>query len=155
LQVDFGELTSISFYLRAVNFSELALLNLNHNTIISTPHLAALITMAQPASKKQKTNEEPPSPVVFQSPGLQPDVRLTVFDKEFHVHSVLLKLHSAFFRKFLDSPDKAKEATDPLVASPELLLQNSSTSGLRWWMTILKGKSITAGIWFLLLAKPR
>ncbi|KAL3425287.1 hypothetical protein PVAG01_02078 [Phlyctema vagabunda] len=36
-----------------------------------------------------------------------PDTRFIVFDKyEFHVHSIILKLHSAFFRRFLDSPDK-------------------------------------------------
>jgi len=34
------------------------------------------------------------------------DVRLRVFDVEFHVHSTILKLHSAFFFKFLDSADK-------------------------------------------------
>lgn len=45
-------------------------------------------------------------PIVFRWPGLNSDTRLTVFSQEFHVHSVLLKLHSAFFRKFLDSPDK-------------------------------------------------
>ena len=37
---------------------------------------------------------------------LKPDTRLTVLRQEFHVHSVILKLHSAFFRKFLDSEDK-------------------------------------------------
>ncbi|KAG0651409.1 hypothetical protein D0Z07_2115 [Hyphodiscus hymeniophilus] len=44
--------------------------------------------------------------VVFKSPGLVPDLRLTVFGKEFHVHSAVLRLHSAFFRKFLDSTEK-------------------------------------------------
>jgi len=48
----------------------------------------------------------PKSPVVFKSPNLQPDVRIKVFDAEFHVHSTILKLHSNFFRKFLDGPDK-------------------------------------------------
>ncbi len=50
-------------------------------------------------------------PIVFQSPGLKPDVRLTIYGQEFHVHSVILKLHSNFFRKFLDSPEK--EAAPP------------------------------------------
>ncbi|KAE9371385.1 hypothetical protein N431DRAFT_545647 [Stipitochalara longipes BDJ] len=45
-------------------------------------------------------------PIVFSSPGLTPDVCLTVFDQEFHVHSIILKLPSNFFRKFLDSRDK-------------------------------------------------
>lgn len=43
----------------------------------------------------------------FFVPGLKPDVRLKVFGtKEYHVHSVLLKLHSGFYRAFLDSPEK-------------------------------------------------
>jgi len=46
-------------------------------------------------------------PIVFMSPGLKPDVRLMVFKQEFHVHSIILKLHSNYFRKFLDSPDKS------------------------------------------------
>ncbi|PMD62646.1 uncharacterized protein K444DRAFT_524777, partial [Hyaloscypha bicolor E] len=45
-------------------------------------------------------------PIIFKSPGLKPDVRLTVFGQVFHVHSIILKLHSNFFRKFLDSADK-------------------------------------------------
>jgi hypothetical protein len=43
---------------------------------------------------------------VFSSPGMKPDTRLQVFSKVFHVHSILLKLHSAYFRTFLDSLDK-------------------------------------------------
>lgn len=62
--------------------------------------------MAQPPAKKQKLDDTN-SPIVFSQPGLKPDTRLTVFDQEFHVHSIILKLKSAFFRKFLDSPDKA------------------------------------------------
>ncbi|KAH7319453.1 hypothetical protein BKA65DRAFT_409686 [Rhexocercosporidium sp. MPI-PUGE-AT-0058] len=52
------------------------------------------------------------SPIVFFSPGLKPDTRLTVFDQEFQVHSMILKLHSAFFRKFLDSADKTSIASN-------------------------------------------
>lgn len=48
----------------------------------------------------------PEAPIIFKSPGLDPDVRLKVFEHEFHVHSVVLKLHSNYFRCFLDSPDK-------------------------------------------------
>lgn len=44
---------------------------------------------------------------VFSIPGHTPDTRFMLFNEtEIHVHSVILKLHSAFFRKFLDSPDK-------------------------------------------------
>ncbi|TVY89680.1 hypothetical protein LAWI1_G003077 [Lachnellula willkommii] len=44
--------------------------------------------------------------VVMTPRGLQPDMILRVFRWEFHVHSITMKSHSAFFRKFLDSPDK-------------------------------------------------
>jgi hypothetical protein len=47
---------------------------------------------------------------IFVSPGLQPDVRFKVFGKwEFHVNSVILKLYSAFFRRFLDPANKEDE----------------------------------------------
>lgn len=46
------------------------------------------------------------SPITFTLPGLQADTRLLVFDQEYRVHSLILKLHSAYFRQFLDSPDK-------------------------------------------------
>jgi hypothetical protein len=62
-------------------------------------------TMAPP-TKKQKTDDDK-SPIVFLCPGQKPDVRLTVFDLEFDVHSVVLKMNSTFFLKFLYSPDKA------------------------------------------------
>jgi len=62
--------------------------------------------MTTPASTKEDT----PQDVMihaFSSPGQAPDVRLNALGiNEFHVHSFLLKHHSAFFRKFLDSPDK-------------------------------------------------
>jgi len=72
--------------------------------------------MAPPA-KKQKVNPPPKSPIIFQSPGLKPEVSLKIFNVEFHVHSVLLKLHSAFFRKFLDSPDKIVPPADSTIHS--------------------------------------
>ena len=58
-------------------------------------------------TKQHSTMSSSKEPIVFKSPGLKPDVRLTVFDQEFHVHSTLLKLYSAFFRTYLDSADKA------------------------------------------------
>lgn len=39
---------------------------------------------------------------MFVTGGAKPDVRIFVFDQEFHVSSGALKLHSAFFRKFLE-----------------------------------------------------
>jgi hypothetical protein len=64
--------------------------------------------------------------IIFQSPGLQPDVWLKFFDvAEFHVHSVILKLYSAFFRKLLDSPDKA-------------IVQKSPATGFQYeWIMVL------------------
>ncbi|TGO24740.1 hypothetical protein BPAE_0096g00460 [Botrytis paeoniae] len=50
-----------------------------------------------------------PSPqvVTFSLPGQKPDTRITIFQlKELRVHSSILKLYSAYFRKFMDSPDK-------------------------------------------------
>ncbi|CAG8955889.1 hypothetical protein HYFRA_00008739 [Hymenoscyphus fraxineus] len=46
------------------------------------------------------------APIIFRLPHKTPDVRLVVFDQEYHVHSTILKLYSNYFRKFLDSPDK-------------------------------------------------
>ncbi|KAL2063616.1 hypothetical protein VTL71DRAFT_5421 [Oculimacula yallundae] len=48
----------------------------------------------------------PRSPIVFKVRCLEPDIRLRVFHTEFHVSSVILKMNSAFFAKYLDSPDK-------------------------------------------------
>jgi len=47
---------------------------------------------------------------VFNARLLAADVRLRVFDAEFHVHSMILKLHSASFFKYQDSPHKARSA---------------------------------------------
>lgn len=51
-----------------------------------------------------------PPPITFVSPGLQLDARLLVFDQEYHVHSLVLKLHSAYFRRYLHSAEKDGEA---------------------------------------------
>ncbi|KAF7917924.1 uncharacterized protein EAE98_009952 [Botrytis deweyae] len=65
-----------------------------------------------PPAKKRKLDREekgPESPTVhtFHLPGHKVDVKLSIFDGlQLHVHSVILKLHSAFFRRFLDSPGK-------------------------------------------------
>lgn len=72
-------------------------------------------TMAHKASNKRrrtdsivpKESSSATPPVIFETPGLKPGVRLTVFSAAFHCHSVLLKLHSSYFRQFLDSPDKS------------------------------------------------
>lgn len=47
-----------------------------------------------------------PKPVVFKARGVEIDTRLKVFDTVFHVSSTILKMHSQYFFKFLDSADK-------------------------------------------------
>lgn len=42
-------------------------------------------------------------PTVFHAFGEDPDTCLDVFGYKFHVHSRVLKLYSAFFRKFMDN----------------------------------------------------
>jgi hypothetical protein len=65
--------------------------------------------MNPPAKKQKKDAKEAlTAPIIFKLPGLAPDVRLTVFGREFHVHSTILKQHSAYFRKFLDSSEKTQ-----------------------------------------------
>lgn len=59
-----------------------------------------------PARRKRHKMSHTNEPIVFKSPGLKPDTSLKVFDQEFQVHSTILKLHSVFFRTFLDSADK-------------------------------------------------
>jgi hypothetical protein len=72
--------------------------------------------MTRPAkkAKKSKSNDKPtmPGPIIFKARGLNADVRLRAFDTEFRVHSVILKIHSAFFFKFLDSADKTAALAD-------------------------------------------
>ncbi|CAG8955890.1 hypothetical protein HYFRA_00008740 [Hymenoscyphus fraxineus] len=62
------------------------------------------------SSRGEGEDETTNVPKVYRLPGgLKPDVRLLVFDQEYHVHSTILKLHSNYFRRFLDSPDKTGE----------------------------------------------
>lgn len=50
----------------------------------------------------------------FTAPGLLTDTTLEVHGRIFHVHSVILKLYSAYFRKFMDSADKQTNPIFPL-----------------------------------------
>jgi hypothetical protein len=52
--------------------------------------------------KDVKIDPEPKKPIIFTTPDTQPDCRFRVFDQDFLVDSCLLKINSAFFRKFLD-----------------------------------------------------
>ncbi|CAG8980149.1 hypothetical protein HYALB_00013504 [Hymenoscyphus albidus] len=54
-----------------------------------------------------------PAPIVLARRNMHPDVHLQVFDQQFHVHSMALKMHSEFFRSFFDSADKNQPASDP------------------------------------------
>jgi hypothetical protein len=69
--------------------------------------------MAEPPLVKKQKVVKVKAPIIFKQARLgAQDTYLTVFNQEFHVHSMLLKLHSAFFGKFLGSPDKVN-ATMP------------------------------------------
>jgi hypothetical protein len=46
-------------------------------------------------------------PITFAHQRVEPDTRLTVFKQPFLVHSTILRIHSEFFRLFIDSADKA------------------------------------------------
>jgi hypothetical protein len=65
----------------------------------------------------EMAESETNAPIAFKLPGLKPDICLKVFDQEYHADSILIKLHSAFFRTFLDSPDKIV-STDAAEANP-------------------------------------
>jgi hypothetical protein len=63
-------------------------------------------------AKKQKIN--PKKPIAFKSAGMKPDIYFKVFDQEFYVTSMVLKLHSGFFRTFLDpAGGKLPKSTQP------------------------------------------
>ncbi|TVY93029.1 hypothetical protein LAWI1_G004291, partial [Lachnellula willkommii] len=67
--------------------------------------------MSQLPKRSSTSTSSAREPVKFLMPNFTPDTRLRVFGQDFHVHSSYLKLHSAFFRKFLDSPEKEIVAT--------------------------------------------
>lgn len=48
-------------------------------------------------------------PSTFVLPGHEPDVHLNVFGKEIYAHSLVLKLYSAYFRKFMDAPRQPEQ----------------------------------------------
>lgn len=70
--------------------------------------------MAPPA-KKQKIDKQP---IIFKSPGHKPDTCFKVFDQEFHVTSMTLKLNSEFFRTFFEpSGGKVPKSEDSRFTS--------------------------------------
>lgn len=50
-------------------------------------------------------------PWIFVLPGYEPDVCFSVFGKPVHAHSIILSMHSAFLREFVDlsSPPEEEE----------------------------------------------
>lgn len=57
------------------------------------------------------------TPIIFSSPGLTPDVRFKVFKQEYHVHSIILKLYSNYFR----SLEPASKVTSLHFTLPRLI----------------------------------
>ena len=89
-----------------------------------------LLGVKKPAgtSKKRARSESsasniPSPPIRFITPGNKPDVRLSVFRQEFEIPSTILKLYSAYFRKFLDSPDKQSDVPASTSFRYEYVLQ--------------------------------
>lgn len=48
-------------------------------------------------------------PWTYKLPGHEPDVLLTVFGKPLYAHSMVLKMHSAFFRRLMDLPSPPEQ----------------------------------------------
>ncbi|KAH7319449.1 hypothetical protein BKA65DRAFT_569816 [Rhexocercosporidium sp. MPI-PUGE-AT-0058] len=72
--------------------------------------------MASPAAKKQKTSPDPP--IIFTTARQKPDVRMFVFNQEFHVYSGVLKMNAAFFETMLEPSGGMKpRSTSPLFKS--------------------------------------
>ncbi|KAG4436033.1 hypothetical protein IFR05_008465 [Cadophora sp. M221] len=58
------------------------------------------------------------SPIIFTTPRHKPDIRMFVFDQDFHVYSGLLKVHAAFFETMLEpSGGIIPTSTSPLFKS--------------------------------------
>ena len=75
------------------------------------------IQLATPTSSKMAYTDTSSqgiasNPIVFAASGFKPDVRIKVFEREFHVHSIVLKLHSAFFRMLFESDDRVPPASE-------------------------------------------
>ncbi|TEY60238.1 hypothetical protein BOTCAL_0183g00060 [Botryotinia calthae] len=62
---------------------------------------------------------------VYKLPGHKVDVKLLVFDHEIHCHSLILKLGSAYFRKFLDSADKTPASANATFKYEYITIQDT------------------------------
>ncbi|KAF5869782.1 uncharacterized protein Bfra_010982 [Botrytis fragariae] len=63
---------------------------------------------------------------VYKLPGHKVDVKLHVFSHEIHCHSLMLKLGSAYFRKFLDSADKTPSSANATFKYEYVTIQDTS-----------------------------
>ncbi|KAH7319452.1 hypothetical protein BKA65DRAFT_556872 [Rhexocercosporidium sp. MPI-PUGE-AT-0058] len=120
--------------------------------------------MAAPPPKKQKTTNtntkepKPKPPIIFNTLRYELDVRLQVFDQEFQLSSVPLKLYSAFFRKFLDSPDKATAIEDnaSALAGPDAVSRARAGGPHKFlyhWVTVVDGEKSES--WHLVACNPQ
>ena len=88
--------------------------------------------MAPPA---KKVKIELKKPIIFKSPGMEPDTYFKVFNQEFHVTSIVLKLHSSFFRAFLDPRGgKLPKSTQPAFTS-EWFTRIDDDDGGKWGLS--------------------
>ncbi|KAF7905384.1 uncharacterized protein EAF01_005905 [Botrytis porri] len=63
---------------------------------------------------------------VHKLPGHKVDVKLRVFSHEIHCHSLMLKLGSVYFRKFLDSADKTPSSANATFKYEYVTIQDTS-----------------------------
>ncbi|TVY78171.1 hypothetical protein LSUE1_G004186 [Lachnellula suecica] len=88
---------------------------------MATPLAAPTPPPAPPAS---------PAPIVY----ALPDMSIQVFSQTFHVNSSILKVHSAYFRTFLDSPDKVSQS-DPDSEFKYEWVTHVDSDGKNWSIT--------------------
>jgi hypothetical protein len=99
------KVNNLSYFLTQELFTYLNVENTVSSTSTYLKREQATLNMAS-TQDSHATGGVTPAVVILNT-SLKPDTRLRVFSTDFHVHSSALKLHSAFFRTFLDSPDKA------------------------------------------------
>lgn len=89
------------------------IISVQHSGYLAPKSLYIMATSSKNKRKREESlashMENKPDPIIFVLPGMKPDVRLDIFGQHIHVHSLILKLHSHYFRKFLDSPEKSGE----------------------------------------------
>lgn len=120
--------------------------HIKDNSSLSTLELQpkSHLKMAPPPAKKVKidldlqkdikVDPESNKPIIFTTPGTQPDCRLRVFNQDFLVYSGLLKINSAFFRKFLD-PSSGKSPASSEVYKYEWFTCVDDSDSNCWSLT--------------------